>query len=52
MSTALIMFSVFFTGAIAIRRDTGGSNTLIFCALISLLTGVGMWGYAFYRHAA
>lgn len=47
MSTALIMFSVFFTGAVAIRNDRGGSNMLM--AMICLFTALGMWGYGLYH---
>lgn len=47
MSTALIMFSVFLTGAIATRRDAAASNTLMVFALLALLAALGLWGYAY-----
>ena len=43
MSTALIIFSVFITGAIISNKDTNASNTLFLFSLIAGLTAVVMW---------
>ncbi len=51
MSTALIMFSVFFTGAVAARKDPGGSNVLMLCAMICLFAALSLWGYSLYHRA-
>jgi hypothetical protein len=45
MATALIMFSVFVTGAIACHKDAGASNTLMVLAMAALATALGMWSY-------
>lgn len=42
MSTALICFSVFFTGAVVSRRDAPASNTLMIGAFVSMLTLIGL----------
>ena len=45
MSTALIMFSVFFTGAVVTSKEPASSNTLMLFAFISLMSAAGMWAY-------
>lgn len=48
MSTAMIMFSIFFTGAVVCHKEPNPSNTLMLAAFICLLTVAGMWGYEQY----
>lgn len=45
MSTALIMFSVFLTGAIGTRNDGGASNTLMVFAMLALFSAAGIFGW-------